>query len=185
MSLTGLLLAAAAALAEPAPAPAPPAAPLPPAPVADPLAPARAGRLQCFSPDEALRTCGALSAYTLAPDGGIVHRAEVVISPAPFTTMTTSASVRVRGPAVCGRMTGAQAATFRVEGKPVDEAATAELRARIGQAFAAFGEAEVCTTYVPHREGFMALVTIGGAPRSDLNQPVIWVRPEEGYAVAP
>lgn len=197
MSLLALVLAAAVAATPPvvppplpAPAPAPalivaaPPAP-PPAPVASPLAPAKLGRLMCYSPDQALKTCGAMAAYGFPTDGKILNRAQVVVTPNPYTVMTTLTAVTVRGPAVCGRMEGAAEATFTIDGKPADEATTADLRGQIAGAFTAFEGVEVCTTYVPFREGFMANVSIGGAPRPDMNQPVIWVELNDGYVVSP
>lgn len=193
MSLLALVLAAAVSATPPVvppPLPAPalvvaaPPAP-PPAPVASPLAPAKLGRLLCYSPDQALKTCAAMTAYGFPADGKILNRAQVVITPSPFIVMTTLTTVTVRGPAVCGRMEGAAEATFTIDGKPADEATTADLRGQIAGAFTAFDGVEVCTTYVPFREGFMANVSIGGAPRPDLNQPVIWVEFNDGYVVSP
>ena len=181
MSLIALVLAAAVAAPELTVAPEPPA----PAPITDPLAPAKTGKLLCSSPDQALATCGALASYVFTKDGAIVSRSEVVVSPRPFTTMTTSASVRVRGAEVCGRLTGVQAATFVIDRKPADEATTAALRTRLGPAFNGFAGVELCTVYVPRWEGFMALISIGGERRPGLDQPVIWVDPAEGYAVRP
>ena len=196
MSLLALLLAAAVApetppaVPPPLPAPAPvaaaparPAPPPPPAPVANPLAPAKLGKLMCYSPDQALRTCGAMAAYGFPTDGKILNRAQVVVTPSPYTVMTTLTAVTLRGPAVCGRMEGAAEATFTIDGKPADAATTADLRGQIARAFTAYEGVEVCTAYVPFREGFMATVSIGGAPRPDMNQPVIWVELNDGYVV--
>jgi hypothetical protein len=197
MSLLALVLAAAVAttppvvpppLPAPAPAPVPvvaaPPAP-PPAPVASPLAPAKLGKLMCYSPDQALKTCGAMAAYGFPTDGKILNRAQLVVTPSPYIVMTTLTPVTVRGSAVCGRMQGAAEATFTIDGKPADEATTADLRGQIARAFTAYDGVEVCTTYVPFREGFMANVAIGGAPRPDMNQPVIWVELNDGYVVGP
>jgi hypothetical protein len=181
MSGLALILAAAAAATPPPAASAPP----PPVPVATPLAPARAGKLQCYAPDQALKTCGALAGYSFAADGRILNRAEVVVSPTPFTTMTTTAPVTVRGPAVCGLMEGVETATFRIDGKPADAATTAQLRGQVAGGFAAFAGQEVCTRYYPFREGLLATVTVGAVPRPDMTQPVIWVDPGDGYAVKP
>jgi hypothetical protein len=198
MSLIALVLAVAAVAATPpvvppplpapapvvaAPAPARPAPPPPPAPVTSPLAPAKLGKLMCYSPDQALRTCGAMAAYGFPTDGRILNRAQVVVTPTPYIVMTTLTAVTQRGPAVCGRMEGAAEATFTIDGKPADEATTADLRGQIARAFTAYDGVEVCTTYVPFREGFMANVAIGGAPRPDMNQPVIWVELNDGYVV--
>jgi len=189
MSLLALVLAAALAPVAPPvlppspPPPQPPQPAAPPAPVANPLAPAKLGKLMCYSPDQALKTCGAMAAYGFPTDGRILNRAQVVVTPSPYIVMTTLTPVTLRGPAVCGRMEGAAEASFTIDGKPADEATTTDLRGQIARAFTAYDGVEVCTTYVPFREGFMATVSIGGAPRPDMNQPVIWVELNDGYVV--
>src|SRR5262249_7986718 len=62
----------------------------------DPWAPARSGKLQCYTPNVAKKTCHALAQYNFAPDGGIENPAEVIISEKPLIIMKGTAPVVVR-----------------------------------------------------------------------------------------
>jgi hypothetical protein len=44
---------------------------------------------------------------------------------------------------------------------------------------------EICTTYVSVPGGLVAKVTIAGSYRADADQRVRWVKPSDGYQVAP
>src|SRR5580698_4644363 len=67
----------------------------------DPLAPARVGELQCYTPDTVRKTCSALAGYTFG-NGGIDNQAEVLLSPKPIIVMKTVSPVWVRACSVCG-----------------------------------------------------------------------------------
>lgn len=166
-------LALALALAVPAPLEA-----------ADPLAPARDGRLQCHSPDKARKTCAALAGYTFAADGAILNQAEVMLNPAPLIIMRDESPVVVRDGAVCGLLGGLEDAVFTIDGQPADPATADLIRGQVSAAFARLGT-EGCTRYAPQGEGWLAEPVIDGQPRPDLNQTVIWVLPSDGYSVRP
>ena len=151
---------------------------------ADPLAPAREGQLQCHSPDTARKTCAALAGYTFAADGTIRNQAEVMLNPTPLIVMRDEAPVVVRDGAVCGPMTGFEDAAFTIDGQPADPAMAEMIRGQVAAAFAQLGS-EGCTTYSPQGDGFLAEAVIDGQPRPELNQPVIWVSPSDGYSVRP
>lgn len=168
-----ITLALTVALAAPAPMQA-----------ADPLAPAREGRLQCHEPDAARKACAALAGYTFAADGTILNQAEVMLNPSPLIVMRDEEPVVVRDGAVCGRMTGFEDTVFTVDGEPADPALAEALRGQVAAAFAELGT-EGCTRYTPQGEGWLAEVSIDGAPRPEFNQRVIWVSPSDGYAVRP
>lgn len=157
-----------------------------PAPIeaADPLAPARDGKLQCHTPDKARKTCSALAGYTFAADGTIANQAEVMLNPSPLIIMRDEAPVVVRDAAVCGPMVGFEDAVFTIDGQPADPATAGMIRAQVTAAFSQLGT-EGCTRYSPQGEGWLAEVSIDGQPRAEFNQPVIWVSPSEGYTVQP
>jgi hypothetical protein len=151
---------------------------------ADPLGPAREGQLQCHSPDPARKTCSALAGYTFAADGAISNQAEVMLNPSPLIVMRDQSPVVVRDGAVCGPMTGLEDAVFTIEGQPADPQTAEMIRGQVSTAFAQLGT-EACTRYAPQGEGWLAEAVIDGHPRPDLNQPVIWVSPTDGYSVRP
>lgn len=150
--------------------------------IADPLAPAREGQLQCHSPDVARKTCAALAGYTFPKEGLILNQAETLLNPSPAIIMRVESPVQVRGGAICGDMSGVEGATFTIEGQPAEESTTALLRGQVETAFAQIGR-EGCTTYTPQGDGLLAEVTVDGKSRPDLNQPVIWVSPADGYSI--
>jgi hypothetical protein len=178
MSLLALVLAAAAATVTP-PADA------------DPLAPGRAGMLQCYQPDAARKTCSALAGYRVGADGVIVNRAEVLLSASPWITVVTESPVTVRAGAVCGPLTGVDTARVLLDGQPADAGTTARVRQALTAAYAPFAGKDICTTYIaepaPFQGGYAyrAEATVGGDPRPDLTQRVIWVYPEGEWVVRP
>ena len=150
----------------------------------DPLGPARAGLLQCHSPDTARKTCAALAGYTFEVDGRILNQAEVMLTPSPLIVMRNVSPVVVRDGAVCGELAGLDNAVFTSGGRPVAPAMASMIRAQVSAAFAQIGK-EACTTYTPQGDGLLAQVAVDGVARPELNQPVIWVSPSDGYVVAP
>ncbi len=154
---------------------------------ADPLAEAQSGKLQCYKPDTARKTCVALAGYVTQSDGTITNNAEVLISPQPPMVMRVSSLVTIKGEAVCGVMRPAdiEHADFLAGGNKLPDEQAAAIRAQmIPMLQSQFGK-EVCTTYVPAGDRLRANVTIDGSPNPVLTQEVIWVKPDEGYQVGP
>ncbi len=154
---------------------------------ADPLAEARAGQLQCYKPDTARKTCAARSGYAFGSDGQIINTADVLLAPQPALIMRTSSSVVIKGEAVCGpmRKEDIETAQLLLNGAPLPEDKAAAVRAQIIGAFQQQIGKEVCTTYVPAGDRLSAQVSIDGVPNPAYTQEVIWVKPEDGYAVSP
>jgi hypothetical protein len=103
--MLGVILAAAVQAAAPS------------AVVADPLAPARIGDLQCYGADPVRKTCRALAGYSFEADGKILNKAEVVLQESPLVTMTTVSPVTMRDGAVCGPLSGVDKAQIAVRGR--------------------------------------------------------------------
>ena len=148
----------------------------------DPLSPATAGGLQCYSPDIARKICQSLAAYARSSDGEIVNTAVVLISTSPPITMTTTTPVVVRDGVVCGaiRAMDIGAATFTLSGRPLDDAQTSSLRQQMSANMSAMFDREICTAY---KSDGTAEATLGGALQPVMK--VIWVAPDQGYAVGP
>lgn len=152
--------------------------------VVDPLAPARAGQLQCHTPDIARKTCQALAGYTFAADGTILNQAEVVLNASPLIVMWNESAVDVRDGAICGRLAEFDKARFVIEGGSADPVVADQIKAQVAAAYAAIGR-EGCTRYTDSGDTLTAEVTIDGVARPEFNQPVIWVSPADGYTVRP
>lgn len=153
---------------------------------ADPLGPARAGKVQCFQPNMIRKTCRSIGAYSFE-GGKINNRAQVLIPAQVPLVMVVNSPVTVRGQAVCGaiRAEDFATATFTAADQPVGEEPTRKLREVIAGAMAPMIGKEVCTTVTQTGESFHAEATVDGAPKPELAQDVLWVGPADGYRVAP
>ena len=157
-------------------------APLPP-----PIAPADQGRLQCYTPDVARKTCQSLSAYRSGGDGVIQNTAVVLIAPSPPILMETVTPVEIRAGQVCGaiRPKDIDDAKFTVSGQPADPAQATRLREAIRNAMKDMFDHQICTAYVPDGDALLAKAIVDGVPRPALDQKTVWVAPDEGYKVSP
>ena len=159
----------------------------PEAGAADPLAAARDGMLQCYAPDQAHRTCKALSGYAFGPEG-VVNQAEVLVSPAGPMTMRTASPVVVREGAVCGpvRAEDIDASQVIFAGRPLGGDQAQRAKAQLKGGLGGLLGAEVCTTYLAAPQGYTTRVTVNGTPAPEMSgSPMIWVRADEGWTVAP
>lgn len=148
---------------------------------ADPLAPARAGGLQCQQPDPARRTCMALAAYAFAADGTVVNHAEVYVGEG--LTMAAATPVVVRGDAVCTGLPDPAGAVFSKGGRPLADAEQAALRSQMAEGYAGLAGIEFCTRYRPDGDGFVTEVSAGESVLP-LTTRVIWVDPADGWTVS-
>lgn len=151
----------------------------------DVLAPARGGEVQCFTPNVLRRTCSAISSYTLHTDGSYENRSQVLLSRQPFIVMTSSSPVSVRDGAVCGPVTNEhlQAAQFTIDGQAAGADNAAYLREQVAQ-MPGFLANEICAVYTRTGDGIRAEYTVNGVRSAEASQ-FVWVRPDEGYRVAP
>ena len=153
--------------------------------VADPLAPARIGDLQCYGADPVRKTCRAMAGYSFGADGKILNKAEVVLQDSPLVTMTTVSPVTVRNGAVCGPLSGVDKAQIAVRGRRLPEAEAAPIRAQLLESMAPMLGQEVCTTYRRSGEWWIAGVTMGGVDRPDMGDTLLWVPASARYTVQP
>jgi hypothetical protein len=172
MSLLGLVILAAIAA--------------PDAAVANPLAPALAGQLECTKPDAQKKTCRSLTSYR-RNGAGYSNTAVILISPNGPVTIEITAPVTVKGDAACGTMRSADidGATIRIGGRVLDAAEAAPIRTAIIGAMTPMIGKEICVSYQSTPAGLIEQATIDGVREPKGDQPVKWVAPGEGYEVAP
>jgi hypothetical protein len=153
----------------------------------DPLAPAASGKLQCYEPDVAKRSCQSLASYNKRPDGKYDNKATVMLSSSPLLVMETVTIVDIDAGAVCGalRKQDIDDAVVWINGSKLAEADAAATRNQIVTSMAPLLDRRICTTYVPDGAQLLAKVTINGAPLPALDEKVIWVAPTDGYKLAP
>jgi hypothetical protein len=153
----------------------------------DVLAPAREGKLQCFEPNAANKTCQSIGGYTFNTNGVIDNTADVLIMPQPVIVMRVISPVTLRDGAICGPLTLADidGATFTIDGAAASAEDAQSIKTALAEQLAPMLNVETCITLTPVDGGFRADTAMAGTPRPDLSQRVIWVRPEDGYRVAP
>lgn len=148
--------------------------------VADPLAPARAGKLLCQTPKAEGKSCAALSRFEFQPDGKIVRVTDARLTRTPWVYVRLHNPVEIRDGSVCAPFDGFDKAEVFQEGKAADEETTARTRKGLVEIFGWAADKVGCTTYEPREQGLVAQLKIGDDPRHP--EPVQWVDPAEGWA---
>ncbi len=159
----------------------------PPVNLPNPLAPALNGDLQCYQPNETTKTCASIAAYRSIDSTHYSNPAVVLLSKAGPITLETITPVEVVGDAVCGAITAKvlAAGKIQVAGKPLGEKDAIPLLAQIAESMGPLIGKQICTKYVSTTSGLTAKVSIDGVYTPAMDQRVKWVRPAEGYIVAP
>lgn len=150
---------------------------------ADPLAEARAGKVQCVTPNREAKTCGAITSYTVRPDGSFDSATTIMIVPAPLVTMEVHIGGKVEGDAVCNVVNKADfdKATMAMDGGPVNAAMEQAIRTQILASIAAMEGKKACARDKADGDVLVGETTLDGVARPELNQRYIWVKPEDGY----
>src|SRR6185503_3776631 len=119
------------------------------------LSPSAEGKVQCYSPNTAAKTCQSIGAYSVTPGGAIENDAVVMVSSSPLVVMTTHTTVQIKAGGDCGvlRARDLTSATFTLEGRPTNPAQAAKLRAGMVDAMRPMIDHEVCVFYRPQGEG--------------------------------
>ena len=150
---------------------------------ADPLAEARAGKVQCFTPNRATKTCAGIAIYTVRPDGSFDSVTTMMIVPAPLVTMEVRNSGKVEGDAVCNVVKKADfdKAVLSMDGGPVNAAMEQAIRSQVVASLAPMEGKNACARDKVDGDVILAEATLDGVARPELNQRYIWVKPEDGY----
>jgi len=152
---------------------------------ADPLAPGRVGKAQCFTPNLEAKTCRQIVTFTFGPAGSIETRASTAMN--DNLVMHHGGAVTIKAGAVCRRMAAQDLdrATFSLGGKPASAADTDALRAQVKKEYADMMGKELCTSYKRAGRLFAASMTVDGVPQTDVSDTVLWVNPKDGYRLVP
>ena len=157
------------------------------APVAEQMAPAKRGMLQCQMPDALFKTCASLSKVVEA--GRSTYRIEtrMLLDPSGPVVATMNSTVTVQGTEICERMKLADlsAATLTSAGKPLPPASAARYLGVMRRGFAALEGKQVCTEIVADDQGTTKVLgRIAGKRMPALDYDMIWVDPKDGWTVA-
>lgn len=155
---------------------------------AGPLEPGRAGKLQCYGPNIAAKTCTAIGGYRFEADGTIFNDARNQINATPAIVLHATGRVYVKDGAECARTDNRAEEITRidVDGTPLQgeqfNAARTQIAANIG---AVLGDGEFCSTYTPNPDGTLtASVSINGVARPEFESTVLWIEPDAGWTLA-
>lgn len=150
---------------------------------ADPLASAKAGKLQCANPNVEKKTCLGLTSYKVNPDGSFMTTTTVMVAPQPVVTMEIKSAGMVKDGALCAPIhtSDFEAASIQMDGKPADPAMASAIRGQVVASIAPMNGKMGCTREMPDGVTAKAEVTIDGVVRPELGQRVLWVKPDEGY----
>ncbi|MBI1188855.1 MAG: hypothetical protein GC206_16235 [Alphaproteobacteria bacterium] len=150
----------------------------------DVLALAQAGHLDCYSPNAEARTCRALSRYEFVDGGAAMNVADVNLGGPPVIVMRSQSAVVVTSDAICGEIKQADldAATFTMGGAPMSAEDDAAIRTVLLTGMAGMLDQEVCVRFRMEGETMLSEASLGGAELGP-PEPVIWVRPEDGWRV--
>jgi hypothetical protein len=85
-------------------------------PVRDPLADARAGKIQCHDPDPAARTCRIMTWLSEGADGRVQVRQLTALSDSPALAAELRMAATREGEGLCGVVNDAYMAGFRIVG---------------------------------------------------------------------
>lgn len=155
---------------------------------AGPLEPGRSGKLQCYGPNVAAKTCTAIGSYRFDADGTIWNIARNQINASPAVVLHATGKVYVKDGAECARPENrAEEITgIDVDGTPLQGDQFNAFRQQIAANISAvLGDGEFCSTYHPNPDGSMrAAVTVDGVARPEFESTVLWIEPDAGWTVA-
>jgi len=155
--------------------------------VAEQMAPAQQGKLQCQMPDMLFKTCASLT--KVVPSGPQAYRIEtsLLVNPQGPVVATVHSNLSVQGEEICDKNDPADvaAATITVDGKAVSAAAAARHIASLQKSLATFSRKLVCTKIVAGDDDRMKVQgRVSGIRIPALDYDMIWVSPAEGWTVA-
>jgi len=172
--IAALLLAGLLA-GQSAPAPAP----------ADPLAPARQGKLRCVAPNPARLTCRAIIRYQVADDGSFDATVTGLFSSDPGILLRYKTFGRIEEGGVCVmiRTSDFQNGMLLTNGKRMAPNADQAMRLQVLNSVQSLQGKKRCTQDRTEDGMTRMIVTLDGVAHPELTQPVAWVARSEGYAV--
>ena len=157
---------------------------------ADPMAPARAGKLLCYFPDTNLKMCGILAHFTFYSNGTIDDAIAFMLKPNDATVMKTHSPAKVSDGALCGitRKQDIDNGIFYYGGVPVPDDQVMRKRVILEDNLKskhAF-DGVTCSKFEADDTGFTLhpTFTANGYDVPLPPQHVIWVDPKDGYTVA-
>jgi hypothetical protein len=162
------------------------AAPIQDAP-ADPLAPAREGRIRCVAPNMELRTCQAMIRYTPRGADGFDATVLAIIERDPVVLIQYETFGRIEQGGICGmvRASDFESGKLMKGGKPMTAADVQFVRLRLMDAAEPIIGKKRCFIDRPDagKRTISTVVTLNGVAQNEQAQTVTWVEPGEKFAL--
>jgi hypothetical protein len=154
---------------------------------ADPLSLIADGMILCAKFDEQRRTCQSIATYQGLNDQTYISTAIMILSPKEPVTFETSLQVTIKDGAECSvlRPGDIWGGKVRVNGHLLSKNEATHIYGLMNKSMLPYINKEVCTSYVETENGLIAKSTVAGGYKQELDQAVKWVRPSDGYRVAP
>ncbi|MBO9623127.1 MAG: hypothetical protein J7500_10490 [Sphingomonas sp.] len=150
----------------------------------DTLTPAREGLLRCTSPDPARKTCSSLTSFTIRPDGSFEAEVTGIGGPAGIQVHYRMPGKIVGGAACFVHRTDTLAsATFTKPNARLAQSLQETLRRDLAAAMAPLNGRQRCYRDQIDNAVLIARTTLDGVAQPDLDRPVRWVAPGDGYKV--
>jgi len=153
----------------------------------NPLAPALAGQILCNHPNEQTKTCQSIVSYKSLGGDRYSSTDTILLSPQGPATLEVTSELTVKGGSACGliRREDLDKGQIKVGDHVLTPAEAQPIKDQVAQAMAPFFDKQGCVTYVASDKGLTEKASLDGTPRPDLDQPVKWVAPTDGYKLVP
>lgn len=147
----------------------------------------RAGRMVCSNPNEARKTCSAISRYEIVDGAELRETSEVLLSPKQPMTLQMSVKARLQKGAICGALALAdlEKGIVRVNGTPLDAQKNAQAMANLTEKLAPLAGREACDVLRIEGGKLLKYGQVEGLDISLPPKPVRWITEEDGFRVAP
>lgn len=153
-------------------------------PAADPLAPAREGKIQCHDPDSAARTCSIMTWYIVRPDGSAQSRSVTAIN----DQLAAEARMEIKrvGGGMCGVVDETYMRSFHIVQSRAPHAAVNNknltLLYREALVEALWNRTHCAFNYTRDADDVrLDVSTVDGQFAGELMAEFIWISPGAGY----
>lgn len=156
--------------------------------VAEQMAPAKQGMLQCQMPNLESKTCFSLTTVRQTGPSTYSLKTDMLVDAAGPVIASIRSIVSVRGSEICQVMNPNElaGAEFTFDGRPLAGAEAADYGARLRGDFAGLAGHRVCTQIVPGEQGVVTVIgTLDGKRIPVGDYEMKWVTPGDGWKVAP
>jgi hypothetical protein len=151
----------------------------------DPFARARDGWVECHDANTVARTCSAFSAYRFDGSGEVHNDAVLHVNAQPLIIVYSTSTVYARDAMVCEHVDRAviYSARITMDGQPAPPQIDQQIKNTVWSVFV--GVNELCSRVTTEGDAASVTVYFDGVERPEFAAQFTWIRPEDGYTLAP